>query len=617
MALFLALAAEVLHAFFPHTRFLEILTLGLALLAILLVGVSVYSKGIHSLVHGRINMHVLMAVAVTGACFLGQWGEAAMVMVLYSIAELIEARSVDKARSAIGQLLNLTPEVTERQSVNGKWESVPVKAVMPQEIIRVKPGDSVPLDGEIVSGFSAVNQMPITGESLSVTKVAGDKVYAGSINESGVLEIQVTQAAGNTMLARIISIVEKAQKAKAPIQRFVDRFAALYTPVVFLMAVAVAILMPILFNVTWLDSIYRALVLLVIACPCAFVIATPLTIVSGLTAAAKAGILIKGGIYLEVARKIKSIAFDKTGTITQGKPQLVVKKYFSKNISQKTLSSWMLTMTSYSSHPVSQAILKGISDGVVLESVKNLREVPGKGIEALIDDRRLRLGNVKWMHENNLFSLELDAFLKEHDQSGYTFTVLASSEEILAVFAVTDVIRPDSKKAIEALKDLKITPVMLTGDNTRTALAIASEAGIQQFKGDLLPEDKLLAIETFQKEYQCVGMVGDGINDAPALEVADIGIAMGGIGTGIAMETADVVIMNDDIVKVVDLLGLSRSTFMVLKQNMVLALGLKLLFFGLALLGYANMWMAVFADVGATLMVVFNGLRLLRWKSRF
>lgn len=617
VALVIALSIEILHFFSPDTMPFKVLGFSLAALAILLAGASVYTNGLRALLHGRLNISALMAVAVTGACILGQWAEAAMVMVLYVIAELIEARSVDQARNAIRRLLSLTPGAAERRLPDGSWEVASVKDIHPGQIIRVKPGERIPLDGMVVAGYSAVNQMAITGESIPVAKTGGDTVYAGSINESGILELDVTAPASDTMLSRIIKTVEEAQEARAPVQRFVDRFAAIYTPAVFVIALAIAVIMPLVTNWTWWDAIYRSLVLLVIACPCALVIATPLTVVSGLAAAARSGILIKGGVYLEEARKLRAVALDKTGTITEGKPRLVAVENIAAGVTRDEIRYWAMTMTSHSSHPVSKAIYDDVKTYARAGQVENFTELPGKGSTGTIGGKTLRLGNARWIGEKTPLTPAQEERLGIHEKSGYTVTLLASDEKVLALFAVADTIRVNSWVTIEELACRKITPVMLTGDNTLTAETIAGQAGIKDVHSNLLPDDKMSAIASLQQKFAHVAMVGDGINDAPALASANIGIAMGGAGTDIAMETADVVIMNDDLRKVVDLIRLSRRTFRILWQNISIALGIKLVFFALALTGQASMWMAVFADVGATLIVVFNGLRLLRWKGTF
>lgn len=617
VALVVALGVEMIDVMAPGNRFFSFLALGLAILAIWLAGVQVYVNGIRALLHGRLNINALMAVAVTCSCLIGQWAEAAMVMVLYAIAELIEAHSVDRARHAVSRLLDLTPKTAERRLPDGSWEESSVHDIAPGQVIRIKAGERIPLDGKVVFGSSAVNQMAITGESIPVTCHSGDTVYAGSINESGLLELEVTALPQDTMLARIIAMVEGAQEVRAPVQRFVDRFAAVYTPAVFAVAVAVALLMPLLGGWAWLDALYRALVILVIACPCALVIATPLTVVSGLAAAAKAGILVKGGVYLEEARKIRAVAFDKTGTITYGKPSVVAVEVTGNETDREHILHWAAALASRSQHPVSRAVFEAVAEQALSCEVRQYRELPGKGIEAEVEGTRLRLGNIRWIQETVSGMPGVNDFLAQHEAAGHTVTVMASDTGILALFAVADRIRPHSRVAMEALALQGIAAFMLTGDNIRTAQSVAGQAGIIHFRGNLLPGEKLDEVAALKETYGQVAMVGDGINDAPALAAANMGIAMGGAGTDIAMETADVVIMNDDLRRVVDLVGLSRRTFGLIRQNIGFALGIKLVFFALALAGRADMWMAVFADVGATLLVVANGLRLLRWKSRF
>ena len=613
-ALALAILVELLSVFAPQTVAFRALTLLLAVATVLLAGMTVYVNGVRALIGRRLNINALMALAVTGACILGQWAEAAMVMVLYSIAEHIEAIAVNRARNAVSRLLNLTEKHVELKMPDGSWQYVDVPTVRPGQTVRVRPGERIPLDGTIASGFSAVNQMAITGESIPVSRTVGDIVFAGSINESGVLEVDVTALSEDTVLARIIAAVEQLQEAKAPTQRFVDRFATVYTPLVVIFSLSVALMMPLFAGWSWWDATYRALVLLVIACPCALVIATPLTVVSGLATAARSGILVKGGIYLEEARKLKAIAFDKTGTITEGKPALVETDFIAGGVSSADMENWGATLASCSSHPVARAIFAGLADRVVPGVATDFVELPGRGCHAMVAGRKMMLGSARWMGECGLILSDLNTRLQYHEKRGRSITVLATESEVLALFAVADTIRPGSREAIQELADRKVVSVMLTGDNALTAAAIAFEAGIGDIRSELLPDEKLLAIEELKKQYGHVGMTGDGINDAPALAMADIGIAMG--GTDVAMETADIVIMNNDVRRVVDLLRLSVQTHRVLLQNIAIALGIKFVFFGLALSGYANMWMAVFADVGATLIVVFNGLRLLRWKSR-
>lgn len=533
-----------------------------------------------------------------------------MVMALYTIAELIEARSVDRARNAIKGLLDLTPETAEVRQADGTWLEIPAAEVMLDACVRVKAGSRIPLDGQVTAGSSAVNQAPVTGESIPIDKVAGDPVFAGTINETGILEFRVTAAADNTTLARIIHAVEQAQGTQAPTQRFVDRFAAIYTPTVFAIAVAVALLTPWLLGWTWTQALYKALVLLVIACPCALVLATPVTVVSGLAAAARRGILIKGGVYLEEARKLRVIALDKTGTITEGKPRLVATELLSSTIPESQVLAWAASLAGHSDHPVSKAIATGLK--LPENGLTDFVALAGRGIEARTDGQRLVLGNHRLIEERKLCSAEIEARLQVHETQGRTVTMLASAQQVLAIFAVADTIKDSSREAVADLHRLGVVSVMLTGDNVATAASIAREAGIDDARGNLLPEDKLAAIEDLQTRFGLTAMTGDGINDAPALARADIGVAMGAAGTDTAMEAADVVIMNDDLRRIPETIRLSRRTHAVLWQNIGLALGIKVIFLGLAVFGNATMWMAVFADMGASLLVVANGLRLLR-----
>ena len=588
------------------------LAAALALVAVALSGITTYKKGWIAIRNGNLNINALMSIAVTGALLLGQWPEAAMVMVLFTIAELIEAKSLDRARNAIRGLLQLSPERATVLQANGSWQDVAAKSVAVDARVRVKPGERIALDGTIVSGRSAINQAPITGESLPVEKVEGDPVFAGTINASGSFEYSVTAAANDSTLARIIHAVEEAQGARAPTQRFVDQFARIYTPVVFAIAVAVAVLPPLLMGGIWFDWIYKALVLLVIACPCALVISTPVTIVSGLAAAARQGILIKGGIYLEEGRKLKWLALDKTGTITHGKPAQTDFMVLSA-MDSTALRSLAASLASRSDHPVSRALAHAAErDGVLLRTVDAFEALPGRGTQGVIDGRLFYLGNHRLIHEQGRCSDALEARLSALEQQGKTVILLADETQVHGMFAVADTVKESSREAIAELHALGIKTTMLTGDNAHTARAIAAQVGIDEARGDLLPEDKLQVIESKIKGGHVVGMVGDGINDAPALARANIGFAMGGAGTGTAIETADVALMDDDLRKLPRFVRLSRHTHALLVQNIVLALGIKAVFLVLTLTGAGTMWMAVFADVGASLLVVGNGLRLLR-----
>ena len=609
LALLMALVAEGLHFLAPETWPWRLAGMGIALAAIALAGTEVFQQGIAALRRGRLNINALMAVAVTGAFLIGQWPEAAMVMALYSLAELIEARSVERARNAIAGLLALSPPQAEVRQADGEWVLVDAKAVAVGATVRVKPGERFALDGRITAGHSAADQSPITGESIPVDKGPGDEVFAGTINQHGALEFEVSKPAGDTVLARIIHAIEQAQSQRAPTQRFVDRFAAVYTPAVFAIALAVALLGPLLFGWPWLTAIYKALVLLVIACPCALVISTPVTVVSGLAAAARRGILIKGGVYLEEARRLRVVAVDKTGTLTEGKPRLVAQAVLSHTVPAERVLAIARGLAARSDHPVSRAIASGLDQQAL--AIDGFGAEAGRGVRGTVEGRAYALGNHRWMEERGQCSPELEARLREHEALGRTVTLLASEQGVIALFAVADTTRPSSRQAIAELKDLGITTVMLTGDNPATAQAIAAQVGIAEVRAHLLPQDKLDAIEALRAQG-AVGMVGDGINDGPALSAATIGFGMGGAGSDTAMEAADVIVMNDDLRKLPETIRLSRRTHTVLWQNIALALGIKLVFLLLALFDNATMWMAVFADMGASLLVVFNGLRLLR-----
>ena len=611
LALALAFGAESISFLTPHTLPFSGIGMALSAAAIGLAGFSTYVKGLAALRNLRLNINALMTVAVTGAFLIGQWPEAAMVMALYAIAELIEARSVDRARNAIKGLLDMTPEKAEVKQADGSWAESLVKTVAIGATVRVKPGARFPLDGLIATGTTSVDQSPVTGESIPVDKAIGDPVFAGTINTTGMVEVLVSVAANGTLLARIIHAVEQAQGSRAPTQQFVDRFASIYTPAVFALALAVFMLTPWLMDWTWMQAIYKALVLLVIACPCALVISTPVTVVSGLAAAARRGILIKGGVHLESARKIKVIALDKTGTITLGKPKLVATEVLPSDQAESQVLRWASDLAGHSDHPVSKAIAQGLG-ALGNGQLEGFTALPGRGIEAKADGLALILGNHRLIEDRGLCSPKIEARLAEHEAQGRTVTMLASATQLLAIFAVADTIKESSREAISELHALGVASVMLTGDNVATAKAIAKLAGINDARGNLLPEDKLAAIEELQKRYGYVAMTGDGINDAPALARSDIGFAMGGAGTDTAMEAADVVIMNDDLRRIPEAIRLSRKTQAILWQNITLALGIKAVFLLLALFNGATMWMAVFADMGASLLVVFNGLRVLR-----
>jgi len=583
----------------------------LALVAVFTGGLSTYKKGWIALKNRNLNMNALMSIAVTGAMLIGHWPEAAMVMVLFALAEVIEAKSLDRARNAIRGLLDLTPEQATVQQADGTWREVGAKQITIGARVRVKPGERIALDGEVLEGRSAVNQAPITGESLPVEKSPGDSVFAGTINESGSFEYRVTALANNSTLARIIHAVEAAQGSRAPTQRFVDQFARWYTPVVFGVAIAVALLPPLFMGAAWLDWIYRALVLLVVACPCALVISTPVSIVSGLAAAARHGILIKGGVYLEEGRKLRWLALDKTGTITHGKPAQTDFVTWGNALASDSRSI-AASLAARSDHPVSKAVAQAAqTDGVALLDVAEFNALPGRGVQGQINGATYHLGNHRMLEELGQCTPELEQRIAALETAGKTVVMLVGAKAVHALFAVADTIKDSSRTAIAELHALGINTMMLTGDNPHTAQAIAAQAGIDRAQGNLLPDDKLREVEQLARSGK-VGMVGDGINDAPALARADIGFAMGAAGTDTAIETADVALMDDNLGKIPTFVRLSRATAQVLMQNIVLALGIKAVFLVLTFTGQATMWMAVFADMGASLLVVGNGLRLLR-----
>ena len=604
-----ALAAEVIHFTSAAPDWVVAI---IALISILSGGLTTYKKGWIALKNLNLNINALMSIAVTGAILIGQWPEAAMVMFLFTVAELIEAKSLDRARNAISGLMQMAPEQATVQQADGSWILQDVKAIELGARVRVRPGERIGLDGEVVSGSSTIDQAPITGESLPVEKTVGDKVFAGTINQAGSLEYSVTAAANNSTLARIIHAVEQAQGARAPTQRFVDQFSKIYTPAVFIFALAVAVIPPLFMGAVWFDWIYRALVLLVVACPCALVISTPVTIVSGLAAAARKGILVKGGVYLEGGYKLDYLALDKTGTITHGKP--VQTDYLSLDpTADASAPAIAAALAGRSDHPVSLAIANAAVDKSFASLVvDNFEALAGRGVRGEINGQVYHLGNHRLVEELSLCSPALEEKLFALEKQGKSVVLLLDKSGPLALFAVADTVKESSREAIQQLHDLGIKTLMLTGDNVHTAQAIAAQVGIDEAKGDLLPTDKLQAIEALYAQGHNVGMVGDGINDAPALARAEIGFAMAAAGTDTAIETADVALMDDDLRKIPAFIRLSRQTSSILKQNIALALVIKAVFLGVTFAGIATMWMAVFADMGVSLLVVFNGLRLLR-----
>ncbi|AZP14034.1 heavy metal translocating P-type ATPase [Undibacterium parvum] len=582
-----------------------------SLFAIAVSGTSTYKKGWIALKNFNLNINALMTIAVSGAVIIGQWPEAAMVMVLFTLSETIEAMSLDRARNAIRGLMAMTPEKASVLQDDGSWKDIEATSIVIGAIARVAPGERIPLDGELTKGQSSINQAPITGESIPVAKAVGDKVFAGTVNETGSFEYKVTAIQTNSTLSRIIHAVEEAQGSRAPTQRFVDSFAKIYTPIVFLLALGVMLVPPLVLGLPWMVWIYKALVLLVIACPCALVVSTPVTVVSGLAAAAKAGILIKGGVYLEEGRKLKSIALDKTGTITQGKP--VVTELVALNGEKSKSLHLAASLAGRSDHPVSGALstywkTQPATDGLL--EVSDFEALTGRGVKGKINGQWYYLGNHRLIEELKICTPETETALNRLEADGKTVVIISDDKTPLLLVAVADTVRESSRQAILELHELGIRTVMLTGDNELTAKAIANSVGIDDARGNLLPEDKLAVINDELSKHGTVGMVGDGINDAPALAKSSIGFAMGAAGTDTALETADVALMDDDLRKIPQFIRLSQRAAAILKQNIALALGIKLIFLVMAVIGIATLWMAVFADMGASLLVVFNGLRL-------
>ena len=647
IALIFAISAELLGYFLPQQ---SNLVLYFSLIAILLTGKETLRKGFIALKNFTLNINFLMVIAIAGAFIIGEWPEAAMVTTLFALAELIERYSLDKARHAIDALTSMAPATALVKTSSGEWQEIAADKVKIDDIVRVKPGERIALDGILISGQSSINQAAVTGESLPVTKQAGDVVYAGTLNERGSFEFQVSAAADATLLAKIIHTVESAQAIKAPTQRFVDNFSRIYTPLMVIIALLIATIPPLFFAASLHEWIVKALVVLIIACPCALVISTPVTVVSALAAAAKNGLLIKGGSYLEMGHKLKAIAFDKTGTLTQGKP--VVTDVINLDDSQQTL--WIAaSLNTNSEHPIAgailskaQAILNPIhhprsliysslttsrlchksptsisnqfeygADINTLAVVEQFEAVVGKGVYGIINQVEYWVGNHSLVHDRSVCSAEIEQALAELEQAGKTTVVVMTKTQVIGIIAVADSLRASSKQAIAELKSLGIATMLLTGDNVITANSIGKSLGIDEVHANLLPEDKMTLVTGFAKRYGKVGMIGDGINDAPALACADIGFTLGGGGTDIALETADVVLMDNQLTKLAEFIKLSKKTMQILIQNISLAIGIKLIFFVLALLGIANLWMAVFADMGTSMLVIFNGLRILRIKS--
>ncbi|MCA0970443.1 cadmium-translocating P-type ATPase [Halobacillus litoralis] len=560
-----------------------------------------------------LDMNVLMASAALGAALIGEWFEGAMVVWLFALGNSLQNRSIERTRDSIRSLINLTPkEATIKE--NDRQVRKAVEAVNVNEIMIIKPGEKIPLDGEVISGSSSVNQAPITGESMPVDKQTGNIVYAGTVNESGSLEVVVTKLVEDTTISKIIHLVEEAQEQKAPTQAFVDRFANVYTPIVFALALLVMVVPPLFGFGSWGEWLYKGLALLVVACPCALVISTPVAIVSAIGNAAKNGVLIKGGTFLEKAGLIEAVAFDKTGTLTEGKPK--VTHVVTETHNEETLISIARTIEEHSTHPIAQAVTTYAEErGIVAQKGTHFGAIPGEGAEATIDGVLYRAGKPKLFDRMGVPIDHLSEQIASLKQSGHTIILIGTDREVMGLLAVSDTIRDITVQSIQSLKEVGLREmVMLTGDNEGTAKKISSEAGVDRYFAELLPEDKVEAVKTLQREGKQVAMVGDGINDAPALATADLGIAMGGAGTDTAMETADVVLMADNLEKLPHTIRLSRKALAIIKQNVWFSLLTKLAALLLIFPGFLTLWMAVISDTGAALLVILNSMRLLKIK---
>jgi Cd2+/Zn2+-exporting ATPase len=559
-----------------------------------------------------LDINALMVVAVVGALVLDEWLEAATVIWLYAIAGWLEARSMDRARHAIRALMTLAP-ATATVRRDGADRELPVSSVAVGDVVVVRPGQRIPLDGTVVHGVSSVNQAPITGESWPAEKRPGDEVFAGSINGSGAIELRVTRPASDTTLAHIVRLVEQAQRQRAPVQAFVDRFARVYTPAVVVLAVLLAIVPPVFAAGDPSVWGYRAIALLVVACPCALVISTPVSIVSALTAAARAGVLIKGGAHLERLASVRCVAFDKTGTLTEGR--LTVTAVLGvDDVSVDGVLGVAASLESRSEHPIGRAIVAHAETaGIAVEPGLAYRALPGLGAEATVAELPAVVGSHRLFEERSLCTPALHARIDEVERRGANLVLVGRAGSPLGVIGFTDDVRAGGREAIAQLRHEGVREiVLLTGDSQAHADAVMAGVGLDAARAGLMPEDKVRAVEQLRRRHGAVAMVGDGVNDAPALAASDVGIAMGAAGSDVALETADIALMADDLLRLPFVVRLARATLRNIRANVALALGLKLAFVGLAAAGVATLWMAVLADTGASLIVTANGLRLLR-----
>jgi len=571
-----------------------------------------YRKAVAAVRVRHLDINVLMLVAVAGALALGQWGEAGSVIFLFALAQALEARTLERARHAVGALLDLAPTEAIIRDAGGD-RRVDIDAVVPGMVVVVRPGEKIPLDGLVVAGESAVNQAPVTGESLPIDKMSGDAVFGGTINGRGALDIRVTHLRRDSTLARIIHLVEQAQAQRAPAQTFVERFARIYTPGVLALAALLAVVPPLFLGAPWQTWLYRALVLLVVSCPCALVISTPVSVVAALAGAARKGVLIKGGVHLERAARVRCVAFDKTGTLTRGTPQVLGVTAFGA-ASDTSVVALAASVEHRSHHPIARAILDYAATlNIAVAPGEDVRALDGRGAQGAVSGAQVVLGNHRLFEERQLCTPEVHRRLDEISARGRTPVLVARGGEAIGIIEVADRLREGGREALQMLRRQGVAHiVMLSGDNRSTAEKIGAELGVDDVRAELLPDDKVKAIEELRSRFGSVAMVGDGINDAPALASADVGIAMGAAGSDAALETADVALMADELLKIPYALRLSRATLRNIQANLAISIVLKAAFVALAAAGVATLWMAIVADTGASVIVIANALRLLR-----
>ena len=582
-------------------------------LAIVTGAWTIFPKALFALRRLRPDMNLLMTVAVAGAVGIGEWFEAATVAFLFALSNALEAWSVGRARRAVESLMDLSPSTARVREPSGEERVLPASEVAVGTLLLVHPDEKIPLDGRVTSGTSEVDQAPITGESQPVAKAVGDEVFAGTVNGSGVLEVEATRAAEDTTLAHIVRLVEEARSKRAPSERWVERFARIYTPVVMGLALAVAVLPPLLLAGAWEVWFYRALVLLVIGCPCALVISTPVSVVASLTSAARHGILVKGGAFIELPARLRAIAFDKTGTLTRGEPAVVEVVPLAEHDEAELLAR-AVALEARSPHPIARAILRYAREkGVSAQPAAEVQAIPGKGVGGFFEGKPFWLGSHRYLEERGQETPRIHEQLEGMSDAGRSVVVVGNESHVCGFIAVADGPRPEAREVVAALRRQGIGRLLLlTGDNHGTAAAVAREAGLDDVGSELLPADKVAAVEALTKTYGEVAMVGDGVNDAPAMARASLGIAMGSAGSDAAIESADIALMADDLTKLPWLVRHSHRTLAIIRQNIVFALGLKVAVFALATVGYASLWMAIAADMGASLLVIANGLRLLK-----